>query len=176
MANALGNVFGEGEEIWPKRYAIWGKLVAEQPLQAAYVILDSKAAGRYIPSLYPPLRAASIGELAGILGLDRAALGTTVEAFNRSIPRGEMFDPRVLDDCSTEGLDPPKSHWAQRIDIPPFFGYPLRPGVTFTYLGVQIDSEARLLQESGLPFENQFAAGECVSGNILSRVISQDCV
>src|SRR3546814_15631033 len=35
--------YDEGEDFWPKRYAIWGRLVARQPGQIAYSIIDSKA-------------------------------------------------------------------------------------------------------------------------------------
>ena len=56
-----------------------------------------------------------------------------------------------LDDCRTEGLDPPKSHWAQPIDKPPFYGYPLRPGITFTYLGLKVDHSARVQTRTADP-------------------------
>jgi tricarballylate dehydrogenase len=75
----------------------------------------------------------------------------------------------VLDDCRTEGLSPPKSHWALPIDTPPFLGYPLRPGITFTYLGLQVDESARVRMSGGAPSANIFAAGEIMAGNILGE-------
>jgi tricarballylate dehydrogenase len=75
----------------------------------------------------------------------------------------------VLDDCRTEGLTPPKSHWAQRIDTPPFWGYPLRPGITFTYLGLKVDESARVVMTNGVPAVNVYAAGEIMAGNILRK-------
>jgi tricarballylate dehydrogenase len=75
----------------------------------------------------------------------------------------------VLDGCGSAGLDPPKSHWALRIDEPPFFAYPLRPGITFTYLGVGVDGTARVMRDGIESFENVFAAGEIMAGNILLR-------
>ncbi|MBI3000157.1 MAG: FAD-dependent tricarballylate dehydrogenase TcuA, partial [Deltaproteobacteria bacterium] len=123
--------YDEGEDFWPRRYAIWGGLVARQPDQIAYSVVDSKAMGRFMPSVYPPIEARSIAELAAALGLEPAPLVSTIDEFNRSIRPG-TFDPGSLDDCRTEGLDPPKSHWALPIDRPPFYGYPLRPGITFT--------------------------------------------
>jgi len=161
--------YDEGEELWPKRYAIWGKLIAALPGQAAYAIFDSKAIGGFIPSVYRPLRAPSIEELALALGLEPAALARTVGAFNDAVRPGGSFEPGSLDDCRTEGLAIPKSHWARRIDAPPYYGYPLRPGVTFTYLGVEVDAEARVIDTDGRGFDNIFAAGECMAGNILSR-------
>ena len=160
--------YDEGEELWPKRYAIWGNLIAAQPGQRAYAIFDSKVARAFIPAVFRPERADTIEELARVLELDSAALSATVAAFNASVRPG-TFAIGKLDDCTTEGLVPPKSHWAQRIDMPPYFGYPVRPGVTFTYLGVGVDETARVLDERDEPMENCFAAGECMAGNILTR-------
>ena len=63
---------------------------------------------------------------------------------------------------------PNKTHWAQRLDTPPLLAYPLRPGITFTYLGVKVDERARVVMKGGLA-DNIFAAGEIMAGNILGR-------
>jgi tricarballylate dehydrogenase len=160
--------YDEGEDFWPKRYAIWGKLIAEQPEQIAYSVLDSKALPHFMPSMFPPIQAESIAELAAALGLNAAALDATVNAYNRAVRLGK-FDPGTLDDCRTEHLDPPKSHWARLIDTPPYYGYPLRPGITFTYLGVTVDEQARVIMQDEKPAKNIFAAGEVMAGNILGR-------
>jgi tricarballylate dehydrogenase len=160
--------YDEGEDFWPKRYAIWGRLVALQPGQIAYAIVDSKAMGTFMPSVYPPIQADSITGLARALELDAAALEETVAGFNAAVRPG-TYDPTVLDDCRTEALDPPKSHWARRLDSPPYFAYPLRPGITFTYLGVKVDEQARIVMQDGRPAANLFAAGEIMAGNVLGR-------
>jgi tricarballylate dehydrogenase len=160
--------YDEGEDFWPKRYAIWGRLVAKQPDQIAYAIIDSKMVGRFMPSVFPAVRAQSIRELAALLGLPAEQLAATVAAFNSSARPG-TFDHTVLDDCATSGLAPPKSHWAMPIDKPPYLGYPLRPGITFTYLGLKIDETARVLMSDGSPSQNIFAAGEIMAGNILGE-------
>jgi tricarballylate dehydrogenase len=160
--------YDEGEDIWPKRYAIWGRLVAQQPGQIAWVIFDAPALTRFMPSLYPPITAPTVGELATKLGLDGSALQATVADFNAAVRPG-AFDQNILDDCRTEGLTPPKSHWAQRLETPPFYGYPVRPGITFTYLGVRVDGEARMLLADGRPAANMFAAGEIMAGNVLGQ-------
>src|SRR5712691_1476356 len=158
--------YDEGEDLWPKRYAIWGRLVAQQPDQIAWSIIDSKATGRFMPSVFPPISAASIAELASGLGLPARNLETTVREFNQAVRPGR-FDHQVLDDCRTEGLNPPKSHWAQAIDRPPFYGYPLRPGITFTYLGVKVNERAEV---QGLGSRtNVFAAGEIMAGNVVGK-------
>src|SRR6188508_3230580 len=124
--------YDEGEEIWPKRYAIWGRLVAQQPDQIAWIIFDASSLKLFMPSLYPPIGAPSIRELAGKLTLDPDALEATVNGFNAAVRPG-TFDDTILDDCRTEGIAPPKSHWARRIETAPFYAYPVRPGITFTY-------------------------------------------
>ena len=160
--------YDEGEDLWPKRYAIWGRLVAQQPGQIAWSIIDSKALGKFIPSVFPAIRGDTIQELAANLGLSADALACTVERFNRAVRPGK-FDHERLDECRTCGLSPEKTHWAQRIDSPPFLGYPLRPGITFTYLGVKVDPQARVLPRDGGSPRNIFAAGEIMAGNILGK-------
>jgi tricarballylate dehydrogenase len=169
VVNAQADRFyDEGEDFWPKRYAIWGRLIARQPDQAAYSIVDAKAIGQFMPSVFPPKVAGSIRELASLLGLAPDRLETTVAAFNGGVRPG-AFDPGELDGCRTEGLTPNKTHWAQTIDTPPFWGYPLRPGITFTYLGLKVDERARVLMTDGRPSPNIFAAGEIMAGNILGK-------
>jgi tricarballylate dehydrogenase len=160
--------YDEGEDFWPKRYAIWGRLVAQQDDQIAYSIIDSKAIGRFMPSVFPPLKADSICGLARMLDLPAAKLEATIAMFNRAVRPG-TFDHAVLDDCRTEGLAPCKTHWAQPIDSPPYLGYPLRPGITFTYLGLKVSDTARVVWSNGLPARNVFAAGEIMAGNVLGE-------
>lgn len=160
--------YDEGEDLWPKRYAIWGRLVAQQPEQTAFSIIDSKVLDRFMPSVFPPVSAGTIGELAHKLNLPRQQLEQTVEQFNRAVRPGS-FDPSRLDGCRTQGLQIEKTNWAQTIDQPPFLGYPLRPGITFTYLGVQVNPSARVLMADGRPAQNIFAAGEIMAGNILGK-------
>jgi tricarballylate dehydrogenase len=160
--------YDEGEDFWPRRYAIWGRLVAQRPGQIAWAIIDSKPVGRFMPTVFPPVAAGSIRELAVALGLDPEALEATVRRFNRAVRPGR-FDPNALDGCRTEGLDPPKTHWAVALDRPPFLAHSLRPGITFTYLGVGVDERARILMADGHPSENMFAAGEIMAGNVLGQ-------
>lgn len=160
--------YDEGEDFWPKRYAIWGRLVAMQPDQIAFSIFDAKAIGSFVPPLYPPLQANTIRELAAALRLDPAALERTVSEFNAAARRG-VFNLAVLDDCRTEGLTLPKSHWARALDSPPFYAYPLRPGITFTYLGVAVNDRAQVIFQAHKPAENIYAAGEIMAGNVLGR-------
>lgn len=159
--------YDEGEDFWPKRYAIWGRLVAQQPGQIAWSIIDAKAVGRFMPPVFPGVRAGSLPELARRLGLDEATFMQTLDAYNAACRPGR-FDHTVLDDCSTAGLAPAKTHWALPLDTPPFYGYALRPGVTFTYLGLKTNDQAAV-HFNGVPSDNLFVAGEMMAGNVLGQ-------
>jgi tricarballylate dehydrogenase len=160
--------YDEGEDVWPKRYAIWGRLVAAQPDQIAYIIFDAPSLELFMPSLFPPIKAQTIEELAQKLSLPAAELEATLAQFNGAVQPG-TFDHTTLDDCRTEGLTPPKSHWARRIETAPFYAYPVRPGITFTYLGVRVNEQSRMLMADGRPANNMFAAGEIMAGNVLGQ-------
>jgi tricarballylate dehydrogenase len=160
--------YDEGEDFWPKRYAIWGRLVAAQPGQIGYSIIDAKSMGKFMPPVFAPVKARTLRELATALSLDEDSLERTVAEFNSAVRPG-AFDHTILDDCATEGLSPPKTHWARAIDTPPYYAYPLRPGLTFTYLGVKVDERARMRLADGSACENVFAAGEIMAGNVLGK-------
>ncbi|WP_244788845.1 FAD-dependent tricarballylate dehydrogenase TcuA [Cupriavidus pauculus] len=159
--------YDEGEDFWPKRYAIWGRLVAQQPQQIGYSIIDAKAVGRFMPPVFPGVRADTLPELARKLGLDEATFMRTIGDYNAACRVGK-FDHTVLDDCHTEGVTPAKTHWARPIDTAPFFGYALRPGITFTYLGLKVDEHAAV-HFGGKPSRNLFVAGEMMAGNVLGK-------
>jgi len=159
--------YDEGEDFWPKRYAIWGRLVAQQPGQIAYSIIDRKAIGRFMPPVFPGTVAASLPELARKLELPEETFVKTISDYNAACRVGN-FDHTVLDDCHTEGLAPAKTHWARPIDAPPFYAYPVRPGVTFTYLGLRVNDQSAV-HFGGRPSPNLFVAGEMMAGNVLGK-------
>jgi tricarballylate dehydrogenase len=168
MVNREGlRFYDEGEDFWPKRYAIWGRLVALQPGQVGHSIIDAKAVGRFMPPVFRGAQANTLGELARQIGVPEATFLKTIHNYNQACAEGS-FDHAVLDDCHTEGLNPPKTHWARPIDTPPFYAYTLKPGVTFTYLGVQVDGNAAV-HFGGKPSANLFAAGEVMAGNVLGK-------
>ena len=159
--------YDEGEDFWPKRYAIWGRLVAQQPGQIAYSIIDSKAIGRFMPPVFEGVKAYGLPELARKLSLDVDAFMQTLNQYNESCRQG-TFDHTRLDDCHTEGLRPAKTHWARPIDTGPFYAYAVRPGVTFTYLGLKTD-ETAAVHFDGKASRNLFVAGEMMAGNVLGK-------
>ncbi len=159
--------YDEGEDFWPKRYAIWGRLVAKQPGQIAYSVIDAKAVGRFMPPVSKGERANSLPELAQQLGLDVPTFMQTVNNYNQACRDG-TFDHTVLDDCATVGLTPAKTHWARPIDTAPFFAYAVKPGVTFTYLGLKTDATTAVRFDNQ-PSNNLFVAGEMMAGNVLGQ-------
>ena len=159
--------YDEGEDFWPKRYAIWGRLVAQQPGQIAYSIIDARrsaASCRRCFRARGPTRCRNSHASSG---------WTRRPSCKRSTPTtppaaSARFDHTALDDCHTEGLAPAKTHWARPIDTPPFYGYALRPGITFTYLGLKVN-ETAAVHFGGRPSPNLFVAGEMMAGNVLGK-------
>lgn len=159
--------YDEGEDYWPKRYAIWGRLVAQQPGQIGYSIIDAKAIGRFMPPVFPGVKANTLPELADRLGLNPHIFMQTLSDYNQACRPG-TFDHTALDDCHTEGVTPAKTHWARPIDTAPFYAYALKPGVTFTYLSLKTD-ETAAVRFGDAPSPNLFVAGEMMAGNVLGK-------
>jgi tricarballylate dehydrogenase len=159
--------YDEGEDVWPKRYAIWGRLVAAQPDQVAYSIIDADSLDLFMPSVFRPISADTIEDLGEMLGVSGAKLKSSVDQFNAACQPGS-FHPTTLDGLATSGVQPAKTNWARPIIKPPFYGYSLRPGVTFTYLGLKVDETARVQNEGGT-YDNIWAAGETMAGSILGQ-------
>jgi tricarballylate dehydrogenase len=160
--------YDEGEDVWPKRYAIWGRLVAAQPDQVGYVIIDAKSLDLFMPSVFPPLKGDTIEDLAVQMELPADKLRSTIDEFNSACGDTSGFHPTELDGVATSGLTPPKTNWARPITEPPFYGYSLRTGVTFTYLSLKVDQNAQCSTEQGL-ISNLWAAGETMAGSILGQ-------
>jgi tricarballylate dehydrogenase len=168
VVNRLGHRFlDEGADFRNYTYARYGREILKQPGRQAFQIFDSKT----IPLLRDEYRipqatrarADTIEALADQLTIDPLGLERTVDAFNAAVQEGE-FDPSVLDGKGTRGIDPPKSNWALRIDQPPYEGYAVTCGITFTFGGIRIDRQARVLNTEGGPIPGLFAAGELVGG------------
>ncbi len=171
VLNINGNRFyDEGEDFWPKRYAIWGRLVAEQPKQKAYIIIDSRSYNLFMPSVFKPMIANTIEELITMLDIDTQQALHTIQEFNNSINKEASFNNNVLDNCSTTGLEVGKTNWARKIIQPPFYAYEVKTGITFTYLGIKVNKKTQALFKDGsIPCANMFVAGEMMAGNILGK-------
>jgi tricarballylate dehydrogenase len=166
LVNAEARRFvDEGEdEVW-LTYAKTGSAIREQPRALAFQIFDQKTVHLIEPRYETgtPIEAETLGELACAIGVDAGALERTVQEFNAATRPGR-FDPFAKDGLATEGLAPPKSNWAQPIDAPPFVTYPVTCGITFTYGGLKVDAEGRVLSGEDRPMPGLFATGEITGG------------
>ena len=97
-------------------------------------------------------------------GVDAGALVQEIAAYNAAVDTSTPFDPTVLDGRGTRGLAVPKSNWANVLDTPPFEAYGVTCGITFTFGGLAVDADARVLGEDGAPIPGLYAAGELVGG------------
>lgn len=161
--------YDEGEDLWTKRYVLWGHLARDQPDQIVYVIIDSKMMGETLVPMYEGIKADTIEELAKKVSLDPSALRSTVEEFNSHVTEDVKYDLSKLDGKRTNGLSPDKSNWARKLDKPPFYVWPMLPGITFTFQSVRINTQTQVLDQNNKPIENVYGAGELTSGNIYGR-------
>lgn len=134
--------------------------------QKAYFITDKpvmdrfKGAWAYEMTDLPPEQSDTIGGLAEKLGLDPDKLEKTVSQFNAACDRETEWEPVRMDGKNTLGIEPPKSNWAKPIETPPYSGFPMQAQLTFTYGGIQTDTQARVLSDNGMPIPGLYAAGE----------------
>ncbi|MDR7468748.1 MAG: FAD-dependent tricarballylate dehydrogenase TcuA, partial [Armatimonadota bacterium] len=166
MVNTEGRRFvDEGEDFSPYTYARIGRAILAQPQNRAWQIFDQQTVDlleeRYATGR--PVRAETLAELAEAMGVPRAALEETVATFNAAARAGR-FDPTARDGRSTTGLRPPKSNWALPLESPPFVAYPVTCGITFTYGGLRVDEQARVLDTENKLILGLYATGEITGG------------
>ncbi len=170
MVNAHGMRFvDEGADFRSYTYVKYGRAVLEQPGQFAWQVFDGKVSGllrdEYRIRQITKATADSLEELAGKLdGVDPAGFMRTVEAYNAAVRTDVPFNPNVKDGRGTSGIEPAKSNWANTLDEPPFEAYAVTCGITFTFGGLRIDREARVLDTEEVPIPGLYAAGELVGG------------
>jgi tricarballylate dehydrogenase len=169
MLNANGERFvDEGADFRNYTYAKYGRVVLSQPGQFAWQIFDSKVLhllrDEYRIKRVTKARAETLEELVQKLdGVNAGKALETIRAYNAAVG-DKPFNPHVKDGRATAGLAIPKSNWANTIDTPPFEAYAVTCGITFTFGGVKIDTDARVLSTEGEPIPGLFAAGEMVGG------------
>jgi tricarballylate dehydrogenase len=168
LVNLRGERFvDEGADFRNYTYVLYGRAVIEQPRRTAFQIFDQKV----LPLLREEYRIrevtraedATLEGLARKLGIDVAGFVRTVEAFNRAVQPG-TFNPAIKDGKGTRGLTPPKSNWALPLDTPPYVGYAVTTGITFTFGGLRITGDAQVVDCEQRPIPGLFAAGELVGG------------
>jgi len=168
VVNINGERFvDEGADFRNYTYAKYGREILRQPHRAAFQVFDAKVEhllrDEYRIAQVTKASAQTIAELGNKLGVDAERLERTVSAFNASLQPGE-FDPARLDGKRTAGIEPAKSNWALPLDTPPYTGYAVTCGITFTLGGLHIDRDARVLDREGRSILGLYAAGELVGG------------
>ena len=170
MVNATGKRFvDEGADFRNYTYARYGRVILEQPGQFAWQVFDRKVKhlqrDEYNIRQITKVTANTIEELAGKLeGVDAEAFVREVAEYNAAVRADVQFNPNVKDGRCTDGLAIDKTNWANTIDEPPFEGYAVTCGVTFTFGGLRIDGEGEVLDTDFKPIRGLFAAGELVGG------------
>ena len=165
MVNQAGRRFvDEASDFRSYTYAKTGAAILAQPGGVTFQIFDGKCDEFIQPyGVGSGSQANSIEELAQMIGVDPKGLVQTVEEYNRAVQPGD-FNPLVRDGLATKGLAIPKSNWAQALDKPPYYGYPVICGITFTFGGLRINNNSQVMHAADSPIPGLYACGEIVGG------------
>jgi len=166
IINHSGKRFvNEGEDSRAQTYAKFGRRIFEQPYHEAFIIVDDKVVDD-VAHMGPsrPITGDSIRSLAQRLGIENVEETVrTIEDFNAACDPGE-YDPNTLDGNQATGIEPEKSNWALPLDDPPYTGFPVTGGMTFSFGGVAITPDAEVLDTRDEPIPRLYAAGNCTGG------------
>ena len=170
IVNAKGERFvDEGADFRNYTYVKYGRAVLEQPGHFAWQVFDAKVAhllrDEYRIKQVTKISADTLEQLAARLDdVDPRGFLREVAAFNAAVRTDIPFNPNVKDGRAAEGLRVAKSNWANRLDTPPFEAYAVTCGITFTFGGLRIGTDGRVLDAAGEPIAGLYAAGELVGG------------
>jgi tricarballylate dehydrogenase len=144
-------------------------VILGQPGQFAWQIFDAKVKAQlrdeYRIRQVTKVTANTLEELCAKLDdTDGKAALEELKAYNAAVRQDIAFDPNVKDGRCTQGLAIPKSNWANTLDTPPFEAYAVTCGITFTFGGLRINTDAQVLDTDGAPIPGLYAAGEMVGG------------
>lgn len=168
IVNLEGQRFvDEGADFRNYTYAKYGREILKQPLGTAFQLFDDKVKhllrDEYRIQEVSKAEAQTIEALADQLGIDREGLVRTVKEYNAAVQEGE-YNPTTLDGKHTVGITPPKSNWALPLDTPPYLGFAVTCGITFTFGGLRIDGRGQVLDTEDKTIPGLYAAGELVGG------------
>jgi len=168
IVNVEGKRFvDEGADLRNYTYAKYGKEILKQPQRVAFQLFDQKTKHLLRDEYFIPqasvVEANTFEELAEGMSIDPEALAATVSEYNAAVQPGE-YNPTTLDGKHTEGVEPPKSNWALTLDEPPYLGYAVTCGLTFTFGGLKINPQAQVLDTEDRPIPGLYAAGELTGG------------
>ena len=168
IVNVDGKRFvDEGADFRNYTYAKYGREILSQPQRAAFQIFDQKTKhllrDEYTVAQVSMAESDTLEGLAAGLGVDTDGLVSTICEYNDAVQEGE-FNPTILDGKHTVGVEPPKSNWAVRIDTPPYLGFAVTCGITFTFGGLRINDITQVLDMEDYPIPGLYAAGELTGG------------
>ena len=168
MINREGFRFlDEGKDVQFLTYAKYGRIILTQPGGTAFQFFDQKTVDLLEPrySTSEPVVADTLEDLIAKLGIDdKGQALETLNQYNAAACDPDGFDPSAKDGLSTQGLDIEKTNWAIRLDSPPFHAYTVTGGITFTFGGLKIDANARVIGADGQPIPGLYTCGEMVGG------------
>jgi len=168
--NAHGKRFvDEGADFRNYTYAKYGGVILAQPGQFAWQVFDAKVKAQlrdeYKIRQVTKRTANTLEELVKQLDdVDADAALKEIKAYNAAVRTDIPFNPNVKDGRCTTGLAIPKSNWANTLDTPPFEAYAVTCGITFSFGGLRINTDAQVMSTDGEPIPGLFAAGELVGG------------
>lgn len=156
----------EGVDFQAFTYAKYGGLILKQPKSLVYQIFDAKSMHLLEPrySTSEPFKSDTLEGLVKQLNVDHAQAMKSLKEYNDACGRGGPFNAAALDGLHTEGIDPPKTNWAQKLDKPPYVSWPVTGGITFTFGGLKIDKQARVISTGWKPIPGLYTCGEMVGG------------
>ncbi len=169
MVNLDGNRFvDEGADFRNYTYVTYGRALLTQPQGLGFQIFDDKVKhllrDEYRIPQVTMAEANTIEELAARLDIDPQGMASTIREYNAAVQTDVTYNPTIKDGRGTVGIVPPKSNWAQTIDTPPYLGYAVTCGISFTFGGVKIDTRGQVVTNSQEPIPGLYAAGEMVGG------------
>jgi len=169
MVNLDGNRYlDEGADFRNYTYVTYGRALLDQPQGLGFQIFDDKVKHLLRDEYHIPqvtmAEANTIEELATRLDIDPEGLTSTIKAYNAAVQTDVTYNPTIKDGRGTMGIDPPKTNWAQTIDTPPYLGYAVTCGISFTFGGVKIDTRGQVVTNSQEAIPGLYAAGEMVGG------------
>ena len=170
LVNGNGDRFvDEGADFRNYTYAKYGREVLAQPGQFAWQVFDQKVThllrDEYRIKQVTKVSADTLEELAEKMeGVDPAGFLSTIKAYNAAVDTDTPFNPNIKDGRSATGLPVPKSNWANTLDEGPFEAYAITCGITFTFGGLRITTDAEVKSTDYQPIPGLFAAGELVGG------------
>ena len=168
--NAEGRRFlDEGADFRNYTYAKYGRVILQQPGQFAWQVFDAKVKSQlrdeYRIRQVTKVVANTLEELVAKLEDVNAAVALAeIKAYNAAVRTDVPFNPNIKDGRCTTGLAVNKSNWANTLDTPPFEAYAVTCGITFSFGGLRINTDAQVMSSDGEPIAGLFAAGELVGG------------